>query len=103
MIKGTTPTHTFILPFDVANIKQCKVTYAQNDSEVLSKNAVDCTLTENKIIVELTQEDTLKFDASQNVQIQLRVLTQEDKALASKIAVRPVYKVLNNEVMSSET
>lgn len=101
MIKGTTPTHTFILPFDVSNIKESKVTYAQNDSEVLSKTAVDCTLTENKIIVELTQADTLKFDASQNVQIQLRVLTQEDKALASKIAVRPVYKVLNNEVMSS--
>lgn len=78
-------------------------TYAQNDSEVLSKNAVDCTLSGDKIIVELTQADTLKFDARQNVQIQLRVLTTEGKALASKIAIRPVYKVLNEEVMSGET
>ncbi len=102
MIRGTTPTHTFVLPFDTANVKECMIIYGQDDKEVLRKEASVCTMSDNKIVVELTQEDTLKFDCKKNVQLQLRVLTQDDKALATKVQTYPVHKCLNSEVLSND-
>ena len=37
MIQGTTPTHTFTIPFDVSLIKELKVVYAQQGEIVLEK------------------------------------------------------------------
>jgi len=102
MIRGTTPTHIFALPFDVSNVAECMVIYAQDDTEVLHKKTDACSMSGNELRVELTQEETLLFDCSKNVQIQLRVLTTEGKALATKPAIYPVHKCLNSEVLGDE-
>ena len=98
MIRGTTPTHTFNLPFDAVLIDKLKITYAQNGVVVLTKEKADCKIDGNAVAVKLTQEDTLKFDASR-VQIQIRVLTTGGDALASDIVTKPCGEVLEEGVL----
>lgn len=100
MIRGTTPTHTFKIPLDVSGVKSVMVIYGQNNVEVFRKETDDCTLEGNSISVTLTQEETLKFNHSHNVQIQIRVLTVTGNALASDIKVVTVGQCLNSEVLA---
>lgn len=99
MIRGTTPTHTFVLPFDSSLVEKAMVIYAQNDVEVFRKEVPDCHLEGNELRCTLTQEDTFKLSCSHNVQIQLRVLTTDGNALATFPQIVSVGKCLNNEVL----
>ena len=100
MVRATTPTHTFVLPLSVDDVKTLLLTYSQNDNVVMEKEKDDLTATDdNTIQYVLTQEETLKFDASKSVQIQLRVLTHGGSALASRVFSVPCGNVLNPEVL----
>ena len=99
MTRGTTPTHTFKIPFDTSNVREAMVIYAQNDTEVFRKETHECEFSGNKISVTLEQEETLKLSHRCNVQIQLRILTQDGKALASAVKVVGVQQCLNDEVL----
>lgn len=99
MIRGTTPTHTFTLPFETSILSEAMIVYAQDEKEILNKKTDACTLTGNEIVVTLTQEDTFLFDHKKDVQIQIRVLTKEGVALASQIFYLDVEKCLNSEVI----
>lgn len=99
MIRGTTPTHTFTLPFDVSEIKEIDVCYAQQGTIVLQKTFADCDAEGNKITIVLSQEETLEFRDNAGVQIQLRVLTKNNKALASRITTKYVKDVLYDGVL----
>ena len=92
---GTTPAHTFTLPFDASIIEEVHIVYAQN---VLVKRRSDCELNGNEIVVKLSQEDTLMLDNSTLVSIQIRVLTVDGEALASDKINVSTYKCLE-EVM----
>jgi hypothetical protein len=100
MIRGTTPTHTFNIPFDTSLVDEVKITYAQEDEIILTKGTTDCTLENNAIKVTLSQEDTFKFDHAKAVQIQIRILTVGGEALASVIEKVGVSKCLDNEVLA---
>ena len=97
--RGSTPTHIFELPFDTELVKEVRITYAQNDIEVLCKETEDCTITEKEIIVDLTQEETFLFDINFLVQIQLEVLDIKGKVHQSDVITKSVKKCLNNEVL----
>lgn len=99
MTRGTTPTHTFKLPFSSSMVKEAMIIYAQNDVEVFRKNTEDCIIEGDEISVTLTQEETFMLNHRQNVQIQLRVLTTEGKALASNVNVISIHQCLNDEVI----
>ena len=109
MIRGTTPTHTFTFKsLDPSTFKVLNVYYAQQGVELLSKGKEDCTFsskeTEEGIIylasVTLTQEETKTFKSKYKViKIQLRVLTADDRALATPEYEVPVWDVINDEVL----
>lgn len=108
MIRGTTPTHTFTFnALDPSIFKVLNIYYAQQGVELLSKNKEDCTFsskeTENGIIyqasVTLTQEETLMFKPKYAVKVQLRVLTADNRALATPEYEIPVQDVINDEVL----
>lgn len=99
MIRGTTPTHTFNLPFDVSAIAELRIIYAQAGETKLVKKMADCTLVGNMIKVKLTQKETLMFDPSQLAEIQMRVLTAAGDALASAPKRVGVGRLLEDEVM----
>ena len=94
---GTTPTHTFTLPADVAsNTAKVRVIYSQRDKVVLTKDVTE--LTGNDVVVNLTQEETLKFHHRKPVEIQLRVITTDGNAITSDIITENPYKCLEDEV-----
>ena len=99
MIRGTTPTHTFTLPFDSSLVEKAMVIYAQNNAEVFRKNLEDCFLEGNQLRCTLKQEETLKLTDGVSVEIQLRVLTKDGNAMATYPKVLSVWKCLNNEVL----
>lgn len=105
MRRGTTPTHTFELPFDVSEVKSVQIIYKQEkkypfNSIVVTKNTSDCRLNGKEISVTLTQSDTLAFDNNQPVEIQLRVLTKNNTALVSDVITKNADVCLNNEVLT---
>jgi hypothetical protein len=100
MIRGTTPTHTFNIPFDTSLVDEVKITYAQDNVVVLEKHTSDCILDDATISVTLTQEDTFLFDCKKSVQVQLRILTKSGEALASVVEHIGVAKCLDNEVLT---
>lgn len=94
---GTTPTHIFTLPEDiVGDVAKVRIVYAQGDKVVLCK---DAELNENEAVVKLTQEDTIKFTCGKLIDIQVRLLMNDDRALTSDIITTHPYKCLDREVL----
>lgn len=100
MRRLTTPEHKFTLQIDPSVISKVRITYAQNNAIVLTKEGEEVSLDGNVARVKLTQEETKKFTADKEVEIQVRVLTLGNDALASDIIKVDVKKVLDDEVMA---
>lgn len=98
MIRGTTPTHIFTLPFDTSPINKIRVLYSQKSNVLLTKDETECVAESNSIKTTLTQEETFLFDAKIPVEIQLRILTKDGNALASVVTTVGVSRLLETEV-----
>lgn len=102
MIKGTTPSLVFNLPFMASLIKSAEiiVRYVDGVKEVLiEKTLKDCELGEKSIETVLSQEETLQLPAPSTVDIQLRVLTTDDTALATEVYKVKVKRLLKEGVI----
>ena len=106
MIRATTPTHTFLFKdLDPSSFKVLNIYYAQQGKELLLKTKDDCTFdnteTDDGIIYEaqvtLSQAETKLFNARHDVEVQLRILTYDDKALATCKYKLPIHDVINDE------
>lgn len=95
---GTTPTYTFKLPFEVDNVQKVKVTFRQNNKVILEKTD-ECLLEGDMVKVTLTQEETFKFAYPSKAEVQLRIKTQGDDALASAPFLFLVEECLDKEVL----
>lgn len=107
MIRGTTPTLQFVLPFAANIIDVLDIAFSQQLQPyapaqiVLDKNLSDCTLDGDTISLVLSQEDTLALSSAQDVEIQLRILSN-GSALASQIIAVPVGRILKDGVLEAE-
>ena len=105
MIRGTTPTLEFTLPFSASLIKsaQILISYVDNYKEVTIEKTLDeCTLGEMSISTELTQEETLAFPAPITAEVQLRVVVSQDGkdiTLATDVYKVKVKKLLKDGVL----
>ena len=126
IIRGTTPYHSFTLPYTVEEIKELYITYLQNEEIIIEKsldsegvtlqNVADTlenasmeelTLEQastSELIVHLSQEDTLAFHfypaARKNITvIQVRILTVDDEAYASDPIHERIMGVLKDGVI----
>lgn len=99
MIRATTPTHTFTLPFETDQIKSLLISYGQHNHKLLDKRKEDCRLNGKEVIVRLTQEEANLFYTDLPVDIQMRILTVAGDALASEIRTVPYERVINDEVL----
>lgn len=99
MIRGTTPSFTFKLPFDVALLANAKVTICQGDT-TLEKKLCDCSVNENALTVRLTQEETFLFDCHSFVKVQLRVVSVHGEALSTEVFDVRVKQCLDEEVLA---
>lgn len=98
-VQGTTPTHTFRLSIDTESITQVRVSYAQADKIIIEKTEEDCRMGEKSISVTLTQQDTMKLNPKQFVEVQLKIMTNIGTVLASPVQKLTVEKILNTEVL----
>lgn len=102
MIRGTTPTLFFNLPFQASLIKSAEIILKYNDVNkevIIEKNLPDCVLGESSISATLTQEETLSLPAPTSVLVQLRVLLTDETALATKTYEVPVQTLLKEGVI----
>jgi hypothetical protein len=100
MVRGTTPTYTFEIPFDTNLIASAKVIFSQGEVSV-SKRLHDCSLNGSELSVKLTQEDTFKF-CKGAVEMIIRVLTLGGDALASDVMYDFVRCCNDDEVLTNE-
>lgn len=97
--KGCTCINTFSIPFKKDELKEIVITYRQSGEIVFEKKLCDCSFSDNVAIVHLQQEDTLKFDSSKVIKIQLKVKLGNDSVVKSKIIETVTDEVLNEEVI----
>lgn len=95
--KGCTCVNTFSLPFSGDRVKAIRITYSQNDNILFEKQLEDCTFSDTEVSVNLMQEDTLKFNSFQIIEIQLKVKLIDDTVVKSNI-----IKTVTDELLSCE-
>lgn len=95
MIRGTTPTLTFTLPFSASDITEAWITFAQNEIIKLDKPLSECTREGNTISVTLTQAETLTLTSGRVTEIQLACRCG-DAVFRSKIIPVPTSRILKD-------
>ena len=112
MIRATTPKHVFIFTTNPSVFSRILITYAQGGEIKLEKEKPDLTIREVtncrtqelewEVSYRLTQEETSAFLATPTkpVKVQIRILTDNDEALASEQYTIAVKDVLNDEVLT---
>ena len=96
MRRGTTPTNTFASDVDLTGAEVMYITYKQAGKTVIEKTLPDVTFGEDSFSVDLTQEETLRFNSQQEVEIQVRVKFMGDEAIASNIIKTTVGRILKD-------
>ena len=102
MIKGTTPTIKYNLPFESSLIKSAEIVvkYVDANKEVLIvRNMEECKRGDKSIETKLTQEETLALPAPSTVEVQLRIVTTDDTILASVPEKVTVKRLLKEDVI----
>ncbi len=99
MIRGTTPTLIFDLPMDTKNLEAIYVTIGQKGRIILDKGIDALERSGKRIILRLTQKDTLELQGNQTSEIQIRVKTFAGDALASRIFQVNTERILKDGVI----
>jgi len=98
MRRGTTPIIIFNVDIDLTEAEVVYVTFRQNKENIVEKDKSECTIESSRIIVPLTQEDTLLFghDPRQTVCAQIRARFTNGEAIASNILQIRVKDILKD-------
>lgn len=99
IFRGTTPTVGYRLPFPASELAEASIAIAQNKTVVIEKLLNDCECVDDRISAVLTQDETLKLDANQLVEIQLRVRLLTGVALATEPVSMPAGRILKDGVI----
>lgn len=101
MIRGTTPTLRFKIPYTLEQIQLGYVTFSRKGKVFLdlSFDNSRITIEDYYVYVTFTQEDTLRFNSRAVYSVQLRILLQDNIAVASNIITIPVDSILKNGVI----
>ena len=94
MRRGTTPTISITVKgLSDIQINKAYLTLKQRGT-VVEKTEADMEIDGDMLQVALTQEETLKFMARAEINVQLRVLSTNNTAYASNIVTVPVEAIL---------
>lgn len=99
MIRGTTPTLKFKLPFDTELLAEAWVTFTQLGHTVVDKTLADLEKQGDTLVLQLTQDETLMFQHEELVEIQIRVRTTDERAFASQIMRDIAERILREGVI----
>ena len=96
--RGTTPGNTFEVPIDLTTAEVLYITYSQYGNVVFEIELPDITVSATKLIVKLTQEQTLALQKGQ-VSIQIRGRYPNGTAVASDIINTTTEEILKDGVI----
>ena len=99
MIRYTTPTITFSLPFEASYLTAACISLLQGGSTAVDKTLADCETSEKTLSITLSQEETAGFAAGTPVKVQLRCVGNDGKAYASRQFRLNVDDVLKEGVL----
>lgn len=105
MRRGTTPTHTFKPKtkvgelIDMRSAQVIYMTYKQDGKTVLEKTKDQMEITEEEMVIHLTQEDTLAFSTLGDVEIECRARFADQSAIASCILKTTAQRILKDGVI----
>ena len=97
--KGCTCRNTFSIPYAKSEIAAIFITYHQRGVTKVEKTIDDCTFTDGKAQVDLSQEDTLKFDDDAIIKIQIRIRLNNGIVTKSQIVETYTDNVLKDGVI----
>lgn len=83
--RGSNLPHRLRVNKDLRTAVVLNLTYQQHGKTVLKKTIEDCTISEDEIVVEITQEESLKFRENLPTQIQARVKLADGSVFPSVI------------------
>lgn len=92
MRRGTTPTITITTDIDLTAASNMFLTFKQNDRIAFEKTLEDVNITENSVVCELEQNDTLALKDG-IVRFQIRA-TLGDSKVASNVMTASVDEIL---------
>lgn len=100
VIRGTTPQHEFDLPYPEEMVQDIRITYGQKGKRLFTKTKDECEITEGKIAVSLTQEETFLFVPKKNLNVEVRIKLTNGKVVRTEdpIVLR-VIDTMDEEVM----
>ena len=99
VIRGTTPTFHYTFKFATDFIADLRWSFRQEGETLVDKKLKDVTMSDNKVSVKLTQEETLKFMAGVDLEIKMRILTTEGDVISTKPTVEKVEETYNEEIL----
>lgn len=79
---GSTPEHTFTLPFSAENCLIAHVSYRQGNKTILTKSAdvfAETGRNSCAITVEFSQAESLRFDDFKDISAQINLITVDQK------------------------
>lgn len=99
LIRGTTPTLEFALPFQTNQLAEAFVTISQRGAVVIDKPLTECECDAKMLTVRLTQAETLRLQSSCICEIQIRARTLDGEAVASNIMSVQTERILKDGVI----
>jgi hypothetical protein len=99
IVRGTTPTISYSLPFSSDLLAEAFVTVEQRDAIVIEKELSACERTGNTLTARLTQDDTLSLKAGTLTKIRLVVKTTSGDRLETKDSIVRVSDTHKNGVI----
>ena len=111
MIRGTTPQHTFTLPFEPPEGSHFRICYGQGQNHkeriLFERTTESCRVNGSVVSVRLTAKETLLFDCTPHwidgeykalpVKIQFGIKTPGDEVLWSEIIETTVERCLRKD------
>ena len=98
VVRGTTPMHSFELPYPKTTIKDIRIIYGQSGRQLFVKTINDCIFEDNSVLVSLSQEDTFLFVSNKRVNIEIKLIMTDGTIIGTEEPI--VLKVINS--MSDE-
>ena len=102
MYKATTPTFILTIPYKADEINNFIISLVQQGLTVLTLVTEDCSLEDYKVSFTLTQEQSNIFVNRYPINLQMRIMLNSGKVVASAVEQVTVHRVLNDTIMVLE-
>ena len=100
MRQGSTPTFTIRTDVDLTGASALFITFEQSGRIVLEKTLEDCTISSDKIVVQLSQEETFLFKETitSAVKVQIRAAVGDTRYTSNEMNLKVSRAIKKGEI-----